>query len=82
MILMDIMMPVLNGIEAIKKIRGDKVLSDIPIIAITAKAMKGDKEVFLGAGANDYISKPIDYDILEKLLKFGWEENSESFSLL
>lgn len=62
-------MPVLNGIEAIKKIREDKVLRDIPIIAITAKAMKGDKEVFLMAGANDYISKPIDYDILEKLLK-------------
>ncbi|MDR3542809.1 MAG: response regulator [Desulfosporosinus sp.] len=69
LILMDIMMPVLNGIETIKKIRADKVLLDIPIIAITAKAMKGDKEVFLGAGANDYISKPIDYDILEKLLK-------------
>ena len=69
LILMDIMMPVLNGIEAIKIIREDKVLSDIPIIAITAKAMKGDKELFLGAGANDYISKPIDYDILERLLK-------------
>ena len=69
LILMDIMMPVLNGIEAIKKIRDDKVLRDIPIIAITAKAMKGDKEVFLGAGANDYISKPLDYDILEKLLQ-------------
>ncbi|HUX79189.1 MAG TPA: response regulator, partial [Alphaproteobacteria bacterium] len=69
LILMDIMMPVLNGIEAIKQIREDKALLDIPIIAITAKAMKGDKEVFLGAGANDYISKPIDYDILEKLMK-------------
>ncbi len=69
LILMDIMMPVLNGLEAIKKIREDKILLDIPIIAITAKAMKGNKEVFLGAGANDYISKPIDYDILEKLLK-------------
>lgn len=69
LILMDIMMPVMNGIEAIKKIREDKAWLDIPIIAITAKAMKGDKEVFLGVGANDYISKPIDYDILEKLLK-------------
>lgn len=68
LILMDIMMPIMNGIEAIKKIREDKALLDIPIIAITAKAMKGDKEVFLGVGANDYISKPIDYDILEKLL--------------
>src|SRR5665648_41343 len=69
LILMDIMMPVMNGIEAIKKIRQDKFLSNIPIIAITAKAKRGDREVFLGAGANDYISKPIDYDILEKLLK-------------
>jgi signal transduction histidine kinase/CheY-like chemotaxis protein len=69
LILMDIMMPVLNGIETIKKIREDKALRDIPIIAITAKAMKGDKEVFLEAGANDYLSKPIDYNILGKLLK-------------
>jgi len=69
LILMDIMMPVMNGIEAIKEIREDKNLTNIPIIAITAKAMKGDKEVFLGAGANDYISKPIDYDILEKIIK-------------
>ena len=69
LILMDIMMPVMDGMEAIKRIRADKILRDIPIIAITAKAMKGDKEVFLEAGANDYISKPIDYDILEKLLR-------------
>lgn len=69
LILMDIMMPVMDGMEAIKRIREDKALRDIPIIAITAKAMKGDKEVFLEAGANDYISKPIDYDILEKLLR-------------
>lgn len=69
LILMDIMMPVMNGIEAITKIRGDRSLKDIPIIVITAKAMKGDKEVYLGAGADDYISKPIDYDILVKLMK-------------
>jgi len=75
LILMDIMMPVMDGIEAIKRIREDKALLDIPIIAITAKAMKGDKEVFMGAGANDYISKPIDYDILEKLLKVWLGKN-------
>ena len=75
LILMDIMMPVMDGIEAIKRIREDKALMDIPIIAITAKAMKGDKEVFLGAGANDYISKPIDFDILEKLLRVWLDRN-------
>lgn len=73
LILMDIMMPVMDGIEAIKRIREDKALQNIPVIAITAKAMKGDKEIFLAAGANDYISKPIDYDILEKLLRVWFE---------
>jgi PAS domain S-box-containing protein len=59
LILMDIQMPGMDGIEAIQKIRQNPELSSIPIIAITALAMKGDREKCLTAGANDYISKPI-----------------------
>jgi len=68
LILMDIMMPVMDGIEAINRIKENELTKDIPVIAVTAKAMKGDKESFIEAGASDYISKPIDFEILRKLL--------------
>ena len=69
LILMDIMMPVMNGYEAIKKIRNSDKIKNIPIIATTAKSLKGDREKCMAAGANDYISKPIDYDVLITLIK-------------
>ncbi|WP_010233234.1 response regulator [Clostridium arbusti] len=69
LILMDIMMPVMNGYEAIKKIRNSDKIKNIPIIATTAKSLKGDREKCMSAGANDYISKPIDYDVLITLIK-------------
>jgi CheY-like chemotaxis protein len=59
LILMDIQMPVIDGIEAIKQIRLNPDLVDIPIIALTALAMTGDHEKCLEAGANDYIAKPV-----------------------
>ncbi|WP_108060290.1 response regulator [Poseidonibacter lekithochrous] len=69
LILMDIMMPVMNGYEAMEKIREDKNLQHIPIIAVTAKAMKDDREKCISLGADDYMSKPIDLNILGNLIK-------------
>ncbi|PHR26361.1 MAG: hypothetical protein COA36_12280 [Desulfotalea sp.] len=59
LILMDIQLPIMNGIDAIKVIRNNPLTDQIPIIVISAKAMKNDREIVLAAGANDYVSKPI-----------------------
>ncbi|WP_265444282.1 response regulator [Acetivibrio straminisolvens] len=69
LILMDIMMPVMDGYETIRAIRKDEKLKDIPIIAVTAKSLKADREKCIEAGADDYISKPVDYDVLIRLIK-------------
>ena len=68
-ILMDIMMPIMDGLEAIKKIKEDERFKHIPIIAVTAKTMKEDKEKCYKAGANDYLPKPIDQNALISMLK-------------
>lgn len=70
--LTDINMPIMDGIDAFKKIReyeDENNLKNIPIIAVTANAIKGDKERFLEIGMNDYISKPINTDELENIIK-------------
>ncbi|MDJ1493890.1 response regulator [Cytophagaceae bacterium DM2B3-1] len=67
-VLMDMMMPEMDGYEAIEYIRNKEEIAHIPIIAVTAQAMVGDKEKCLQAGANDYISKPIDVDALLQVL--------------
>jgi CheY-like chemotaxis protein len=66
---MDIMMPEMDGYEAMQKIRAQRKFQDLPIIALTAKAMMDDKQKCIDAGANDYISKPVDIEQLLSLMR-------------
>ena len=65
---MDMMMPEMDGYEAIAKMKSDEQLKEIPVIAVTAQAMTGDREKCLSAGADGYLSKPVDVDELVKML--------------
>jgi CheY-like chemotaxis protein/nitrogen-specific signal transduction histidine kinase len=69
LVLMDIMMPEMDGYEAMKRIRSQIKFRNLPIIALTAKAMKDDKQKCIDAGANDYITKPIDVERLLSLMR-------------
>lgn len=68
-ILLDMMMPEVDGYEALRMLKSDPDLSLIPVFAVTAQAMVGDRERCLEAGADEYISKPVDVDLLLTLLK-------------
>ena len=68
-VLMDIMMPVMDGYEAMRAIRKNNNLKNIPIIALTSKAQAEDRQLCIDAGANEYMSKPIDHEQLLSLLK-------------
>lgn len=70
-ILLDIMMPIMDGYETLAALKQDEIFKEIPVIAVTARAMKGDREKCMEAGAWDYVSKPIDLNLLmEKINKW------------
>jgi len=68
-ILMDIALPGMDGIAALAEIRRDETLRGIPVFAVTASAMTGDREKILAHGFDGYISKPIEHDLLMKTLR-------------
>lgn len=71
LILMDIQLPEVSGLEVTKKIKNDRELADIPVIAVTAFAMKGDEERIRNGGCEDYIAKPISVvSFIEKVKRY------------
>jgi len=68
LVLMDIQMPVMDGIEALKKIKLDARLEDLPVIAVSAYSSPEDEVEFINLGFNSFISKPVDFDRLKEVI--------------
>ncbi len=77
LILMDLSLPVLDGWEATRRIKATRALKSIPIIALTAHAMRGDEKKARASGCDDYLSKPIDEDLLYKKLRQFLKDDPE-----
>ena len=78
LILMDIQLPGMDGLEATGLLKADEATRDIPVIALTALAMKGDEERILAAGCDGYIAKPLDYKAFLAAIKARLAARSES----
>lgn len=71
LVLMDIQLPDIGGIEALVRLRGDTRTASVPVVALTAQAMEGDRERFLAAGFDDYLSKPVNVtDLIATVKRF------------
>ncbi len=77
LVLMDIQLPDLDGSEALRRLRSDERTAGIPVLALTAQAMQGDRERFLAAGFDGYLSKPIDVDELIETVRRHCEGGPE-----
>jgi CheY-like chemotaxis protein len=77
LVLMDMMMPEMDGIEATRIIRQDQRFSRLPIISLTAKAMKGDRDKAIQAGASDYVTKPVDPEKLLSVM-YAWLQTKKA----
>jgi two-component system cell cycle response regulator DivK len=77
LVLMDIQLPDLDGAEALARLRADERTAAIPVLALTAQAMEGDRERFLSAGFDGYLSKPVDVDELIETVRRHCEGDTE-----
>ena len=81
LVLMDVQMPGMDGFEATRLIRAEQGFADLPVVAMTAHTMEGDKARCLAAGMNDYLAKPVDpvklHEVMEKWLEKGWRRSPE-----
>ena len=76
LVLMDIQLPDIDGVEALARLRADERSASVPILALTAQAMEGDRERFLAAGFDGYLSKPVDIGEFVATVKRYCEESS------
>ncbi len=77
LVLLDIGLPGMDGLEVVGRIKADERLREIPVIALTASAMRGDRERFLAAGCDDYLSKPIQAMELINMVKAYYPSNGK-----
>lgn len=79
LVLLDIGLPQMDGLEVLQHIRADQNVCDTPVIALTASAMRGDRERFLEAGCDDYVSKPIQMrELLDKVAQHHGKQSTKS----